>query len=46
MLTHLIDEHAMIHVHGTLASGKSTMAKLLFQHYNIILNIIQLSNSQ
>lgn len=30
----LIDEHAVIHVCGTPASGKSTMAKLLFQQYS------------
>lgn len=33
-LAHLIDEHALIHVRGTPASGKSTMAKLLFHHYS------------
>lgn len=33
-LAHLIDEHAIIHVRGTPASGKSTMAKLLFRHYS------------
>ncbi|EYE90117.1 uncharacterized protein EURHEDRAFT_417763 [Aspergillus ruber CBS 135680] len=33
-LAHLIDEHAVIHVRGTPASGKSTMAKLLFRHYS------------
>lgn len=32
-LARLIDEHAVIHVRGTPASGKSTMAKLLFRHY-------------
>lgn len=33
-LARLLDEHAMIHVRGTPASGKSTMAKLLFRHYS------------
>lgn len=33
-LARLIDEHAVIHVRGTPASGKSTMAKLLFRHYS------------
>lgn len=32
-LARLIAEHAVIHVRGTPASGKSTMAKLLFRHY-------------
>ena len=32
-LARLIDEHAIVHVRGTPASGKSTMAKLLFHHY-------------
>jgi len=33
-LARLIDEHAVIHVCGTPALGKSTMAKFLFRHYS------------
>lgn len=34
MLARLIEEHAVIHIRGTPASGKSTMAKFLFRHYS------------